>query len=169
VTADVEAGRYIVIHAPGFWGAVICAACRSRYNHVVISLGEGMIAEAVPSAGVRLAWLRDYAGRRAMINQGQVMTPGQRAAVATAARSRVGTLYNFPDLGDLGLEDLGIHWKWLLHYSGADKALICSQYAAEDGAAAGLDWLCGRGSACQVRPSDLARQPGMVPLVITGA
>jgi hypothetical protein len=80
----------------------------------------------------------------------------------------VGDVYSFPDIADLGLEDLGIHWRWLLHYSGADRCLICSQLVSDAGAAAGLDWSCGRGASCQVRPSDLAKRPGMVALNITG-
>jgi hypothetical protein len=164
---DVEAGRYIVIQVPGWCGKLIQWATHSPYDHVAISLGNGQIAEAVPSAGVRVAALSEYAGCRAMINTLQPMTSKQRGQVTAAALHRVGTVYNFPDLADLGLEDLGIHWKWLLHYSRADHALICSQYATECGAAAGLNWLCDRGQPCQVRPSDLARQPGMVPLAIT--
>lgn len=170
---DVEAGRYIVVQTKSWFGRIIRWATHSQYDHVLISLGAGLIAEATPREGVHVARLSEYAGCLAMVNYGEELTPAQLGAVAAAARAmaETGVPYNMTDIADLGLEDLGVTWAWLLRLSGADHMLICSAMVADCGAAATppLDWLCGRGQSCQVRPSDLAARPVMVKLQILGA
>ena len=66
-----------------------------------------------------------------------------------------------------GLEDLGWHWRLLARIARVDKRLMCSQTTVACGKAAGLDWLCGRSSADQVSPGDLANRPGVQPVTIT--
>ena len=95
------------------------------------------------------------------------MTQEQRIAVAAAAEKLVGDPYNYAALADIGLEDLGWHWKLLMKVSRAARFFICSQAVVTCGTAGGMNWLCGKASADQVAPSDLANRPGVVPVTIT--
>lgn len=157
--AGVPPGCYGVVRTSGFLAWVIRKATRSTYNHAFIYLGDGKLIEATPY-GVRTASLTEYAGHQMAANTAETVTPAQRDAVVRKAVSCLGEEYNWPDLGVIGLEKLGLHWRILLHLSGGRHALICSQLVCIAGMAAGLDdWLCGEPGPSQVTPADLARRP----------
>jgi hypothetical protein len=162
---SLESGRYVCVRTGGFMGWLIRKATKSDYNHVFITGPAGALIEARPD-GVRLGHLTEYTGCLAAANVGEPMTGAQRAAVWAKAGELVGTWYNYPDIVALGLEDLGWHWRLLLHLARADKLLICSQAVAVCGTAAGLDWLCGEDNAAQVTPAMLALRPGVEPVAL---
>ena len=161
---DVQAA-YVCVRTGGFMGWLIRKATKSDYNHAFIVTGDGGIIEARPE-GVRRGTLGEYAGTLACANITERMTPAQGAAVAAKATDLTGTWYNYPDLVAIGLEDLGWHWRKLLHIAGADRLLICSQMVVVCGQAAALNWLCGETDAAQVVPGMLAARPGVQPITI---
>jgi uncharacterized protein YycO len=161
----LEPGRYVCVRTGGWVAWIIRRATKSPVNHAFIVTADDGLIEARPE-GVCRGTLSEYTGAYAVANAAEPMTDAQRAAVVAKAESLVGDGYNFPALVDIGLEDIGWHWRWLILLSHADKLLICSQLVAECGTAAGLDWMCGKASADQVSPADLARRPGVEPVSI---
>lgn len=157
-----EAGRYIVVRTGGFASWVIREATHSWANHAFITLEDGEIIEAQPGGVVR-SHIEKYNTCRMAINSAEVYEPDTANLVAAKAVSLIGIQYNDLDILDLGLESLGVGWKWLAKAAGADGRLICSQAVALCGQAARMDWLCGRSSLAEVRPSDLANRPVMQP------
>lgn len=163
---DLEPGRYVCVATPGFPAWLIRRVTRSSVNHAVLVTGPDEIIEATPE-GVRRGTLSQYAGMYAVANTGESMTQVQRIAAVAEAEKLVGTDYNWLADADIGLEDLGWHWRFLMKIAGADKMLMCSQAVVTEGKAGGMDWMCGRQSADQVSPGDLARRAGMERVVIT--
>lgn len=161
----IEAGRYIVVHTGTWFGSVISACTRSKFDHVLVSIGGGMAVEATPK-GVHVSPLSRYAGHPAVANLDEPMTGEQRATVVATARSWVGREYAFADLGVIGLRLLGIKWGALIRLSDTRDTVICSELAALAGKAAELDWLCGEPQAAYVQPAELAKRPGVVPVSI---
>jgi len=162
----LEPGRYVCVATPGFVGWLIRKVTRSAVNHAFAVTGPDEIVEARPE-GTCKGTLSQYAGAYAVANTGEPVTQKQRDAVAAKALTLVGTPYNFPSILDIGLEDLGWHWRLLMRFARADRELICSQMVAVAGAAAGLDWSCGKPSPDQVTPGDLARRPGVRQVTIS--
>jgi uncharacterized protein YycO len=158
-------GRYICLKTPGILGWVIRQATHSQFNHVVLAGPDGKIVEATP-AGVRETILSRYRNHQACANLDELMTPAQGLEAWDAALKMVGEPYNFPALLEIGLGDLGWHWRLLIRLAGADRAFICSQLVALAGKAAmpPLDWMCHDTNADQVTPASLARRPGVVPV-----
>lgn len=163
--ATIEAGRYICVRTGTWFGGIIGACTRSRFDHVAISNGDGTVTEATPR-GVHVSPLSSYAGHLAVANLAEPMTAAQRATVTATAKTWIGREYAFGDIGVIGLRLLGIKWSWLLGLSDTRDAVICSELAALSGKAAGLDWLCGEPDAAYVEPAQLARRPGVVPVTI---
>lgn len=166
--ADLKPGSYACVSTPGFVAWLIRRACgNSKVNHSFVVTGDNEIVEAVPS-GVRRSSLSEYAGSYAVANTGEAMGDAQRAAVVAKAESLIGTGYDDLDLVDLGLESIGVHWRWLIRLCGASKQLICSQLVAKAGLAAvpPLPWNCGKDDLAEVKPSDLAARPGVEPVAI---
>lgn len=160
----IPAGRYIAVHTGTAFGAVICAATRSKFDHVAVSIGDGNVVEATPR-GVHVSPLSNYAGHLAAANLNEDMTAEQCAAVAATARSFVGKdEYAFGAVGITGLRLLGFKWAWLIRMADTRDAVDCSEMAALCGQAAGLDWMCGELEAAYVQPAELARRPGVVPV-----
>ena len=161
-----QSGRYVCLRTPGIAAWIIRRATRSPVNHVVVLTDDdGGLAEARPEGVVR-GNLAVYAGFPAWANTAEIMTGAQRGQVAAMALSLVGDWYNFPGVLDLGLEEFGWHWRWLIRLSRARHMLFCSQLTAISGAAGGLDWTCGKGDPSQVTPGDLLRRPGVKPAAI---
>jgi hypothetical protein len=160
-----QAGRYVVVETNGFVPWVIRKATHSWADHAFITLEDGGIIEAMPG-GVRRSHIEKYAGCRMAVNSAEPYGPETANLVMAKAISLVGVQYNDLDILDLGLESLGIMWKWLAKAAGADGRLICSQAAALCGQAAHMDWLCGRSSVAEVRPSDLANRPVVQPYIL---
>lgn len=164
----IEPGRYVCLSTPGWAGWLIRQSTHSAYNHVVVAGPDGAIIEATPH-GVRRTHLSRYARHLACANLAEAMTTTQGLEVWAAAEAMTGDPYDFPLLPLLGAADLGWHWNLAFRLLGAGPWRICSQLVAQAGQAAvpPLDWLCGKASADQVTPADLARRPGMVPVTIT--
>ena len=163
---DLEAGRYLCIKTNGFVPWVIREATRSEVDHTAIVLPDGRVAEAEPG-GVIISPLAKYRNCYAVANTGERMWSSQLEASWQKAESLVGTEYNFAAIGDDAAAALGWHWALLLHFTAADHRLDCSQMGAVCGEAAGLDWLCGKSTYCEVTPADLARRPGVERVTIT--
>lgn len=156
----MQAGQYGVVQTGGGIGRLIQLATHSWANHAFIVIDDGKIIEARPE-GVAIKSIAEYNGAR-MAFSTDVLTDAQRAKVVETAQSFVGDGYGFLDIGALGLESLGWHWRWLFKLAGADKnVMICSQLVAMCGQAAGVDWLCGKASPVEVTPGDLAKRPGV--------
>jgi hypothetical protein len=164
---SIEPGRYVAVATPDPVGWLIRKITRSKVNHVFVVTGPGEIIEARPRGGVRRGTLAEYAGRYAVANTAEAMTQAQRIAVAAEAEKQLRTPYDWIADADIGLEDLGWHWRLLARIARVDHRLMCSQATVACGKAAGLDWLCGRASADQVSPGDLANRPGVEPVTIT--
>lgn len=163
----LEAGRYACIGTPGFAAWVIRRITRSKFNHAVILGPDGAIIEATPE-GVRPGTLSEYAGMPAVANTREFMTSGERDAVWAKAQTLLGDGYNWAADADIGLEDLGWHWRWLARLSGARRHLMCSQavVTAGEGPVPPMPWMCGKASPAQVAPADLARRLGVEPVSI---
>ena len=163
----IEPGRYVCVATPDPVGWLIRRITHSSVNHVFIVTGPGEIIEARPRGGVCRGTLAEYAGRYAVANTAEAMTQAQRIASAAEAEKQLRTGYNFWADADIGLEDLGWHWRLLARIARVDKRLMCSQMTVACGKAAGLDWMCGKATADQVSPGDLANRPGVEPVTIT--
>lgn len=163
----IESGRYVCVATPDPIGWLIRKITRSKVNHVFIVTGPGEIIEARPRGGVCRGALAEYAGRHAVANTAEPMTDAQRQAVVAEAERLLGVAYDWFADADIGLEDLGWHWRLLAKIARASKRLMCSQMTVLSGKAAGLDWLCGKASPDQVAPGDLAKRPGVEPFTIT--
>jgi uncharacterized protein YycO len=164
---SLEPGRFVCVQTGGWLAWLIRKATKSEYNHAFLVTGPGEIIEARPE-GVMRGALSGYAGMPAVANNAEPMTQAQRITAVAKAETLVGTPYNFPDLASLGLESLGWHWKWLIRLCGADRLLICSQLVCDAGLAASppMPWLCGKSGPAEVTPADLAKLPGVVPVVL---
>jgi uncharacterized protein YycO len=165
----VQPGMYVCVRTGGWIAWLIRKACRSTTNHaLLVADDDGGIIEARPQ-GVRRGTLSEYAGAYAVANVAEKMTDADRAAVVKFAEGMLNAPYNYAAIASIGLEDMGVRWKWLMRLARADRALICSQLIAEAGNAATppLPWLCGRASADQVTPADLARRSGVRRVTIS--
>ena len=157
------AGTYFVVKTHGWVPWIVRRATHSWANHAGIFVDdEGGIIEAEPG-GVRYARIDEYAGCRVAVNTAEGMTAEQRRIVAQTARDVVGEPYNDLAIVDDGLESLGWRWRWLAKRAAGEHEVICSQVVAVVGLKAGLNWCCGRETAAEVTPADLARRPGMQP------
>jgi hypothetical protein len=162
LASKVPIGCYGCTSTKGLLGWVIRRSTGSAYNHAFIFLGDGSVIEASAPEGVRIRPLAEYTSQRMVANTIETMNSSERAAVVSKARELLAAhdTYNWDDLGAIGLQELGIHWRLLLGLlRGGKKALICSEFVALCGAAAGLNWRCGRDDPLYVTPADLARRP----------
>lgn len=157
----LEPGRYLCIQTTGLASTVIQWATHSRMAHTAVVLPPGdRIAEAEPE-GVIDSPLSKYAGMYVRANLLDPMTPAQLETVWKTAEGLKHTPYNWAAIsGDAALF-LHWRWRWLLRLAADDHDLDCSQMAAYCGSKAGLNWLCGQPTYCQVTPGDLDRRPGM--------
>jgi uncharacterized protein YycO len=161
-----EPGRYVCVGGRGFVPTVIKLATRSKYAHVVIvETSDGGIIEAMPG-GVRRAHISAYAGLPAASNLAERITSTQQANIVAAAQAMIGTPYNDLAIADDGLESLGLIWRWLANFANGDHEVICSQAISMMGAAAGLDWSCGKRDLSEVTPANLARRPWVTSIDI---
>lgn len=159
-SSPIEPGRYGVVNSGGLLSWLIRKATHSPFDHAFIVADNGQVVEAA-AAGVRVAWLHEYDGKPLAFNTGETMTPEQRRRVVDYASKAVNEPYSYLDLGALGLNALGWHWRWLFKALGKEHVTICSQLVCLSGGAAGLDWQCGRANPDEVTPGDLANRPGV--------
>lgn len=158
--SGLEPGRYGCVNSGGLLSWLIRKATHSAYDHAFIVGDNGQVVEAAAS-GVRVAWLSEYAGKPLAFNIAEQMSDQQRRKVVDYAVKAVNEPYSYLDLGLLGLNALGWHWRVLFRLLGKQHVTICSQLVAASGAAAGLDWMCGRPNADEVTPADLANRSGV--------
>lgn len=160
-----DVGRYVVVKTGGFVPWMIRMATHSPYNHVFIVVDErGGIVEA-EWGGARKAHIEEYAGCLMAVNTDRY-GPGTGEQIAALAMGLVGEKYNGADIVELGLESLGLPWKWLAKLSMTDGEMMCSQMTAVVGSGAGLNWMCGKTDATQVTPGDLGRRTEMTPYIL---
>ena len=88
--------------------------------------------------------LAEYAGRYAVANTAEAMTQAQRIASAAEAEKQLRTGYNFWADADIGLEDLGWHWRLLARIARVDKRLMCSQMTVAAGRRPGWTGCAGK-------------------------
>ena len=158
-----DAGRYGVVRTPGFGSWLIRAGTRSWANHVFVTLDDrGTIAEAEPG-GLRKAHFEEYEGYRLALNLREPYTAEQRRKVVDGTTALIGVPYDDLAIVSDGLEALGVRWRWLVKAANSTHEVMCSQSTAVVGQQAGFDWLCGRSTASEVTPGDLARREYMVP------
>lgn len=165
MTTFPPAGTLMVVRNRGFVPRCIELLTVSPFGHAAVFYNDfGGIVEA-EQEGARLGRVEEYAG-----DLMRVLTPPdplKRAIIAHTAIGLCGTPYDDLDIADLGLEAIGLRWKWLNHLvSEHDHGMICSTLAAYCGEQAGYDWKHGRPNLAAVRPSDLALLPGMVPYTL---
>jgi hypothetical protein len=165
--AAPEPGRYVCLRTRALAGGIIRIATRSEYDHVILVGPGGSTIEATPSRGVHIGSLDAYKGLKACADLGDELDGPTLDAILAAARRYLGDGYGWPTIGWDALAELGWHWKLLLRICRAGKRLVCSQLVAQAGADAGVtQWLCGKSSAVPVKPSDLARRPGVEPVTL---
>lgn len=152
-------GTYACVRTRGLYPWLIRVGTRSKYDHAFIICDDGQIIEAQPG-GARWAQLSDYDGELVVFDTAEPMTQAQRIAVVSKAITLLGTPYGWTDIARLALRCLGLQWGWLTKAADNERAMICSQLVAACGAAAGLDWQCGREAPAAVTPGDLAHRIG---------
>lgn len=151
-------GSYCCVRTGGFYAWLIRMGTRSHFNHAFVVIDGERIIEADPG-GARWARLSDY-GTDGMVFAPDVLSDEQRTALARKAEALLGTPYGWTDIVRLSLRCLGLNWSWLTRKADNEAAMICSQLVAACGAAAGVDWLCGRSCPAEVTPGDLAHRIG---------
>jgi hypothetical protein len=162
-TSYPPVGSYAVVRTRGLVPWLIRVATHSPYDHAFVLVDDrGGIIEAEPG-GVQRNHIGQYLGCKMAVNSAEAMTDAQRNTVAHEAEQLVGVAYNDLDIASLGLEALGWHWRWLAKVAAGDHKLICSALVALVGGKADLDWNCGKTTAAEVTPADLAKRPGMQP------
>lgn len=147
-------GSYVCVKTRGIGAWLVRVGTRSWADHAFIVVDDrGGIVEAMPG-GVRKGHITEYSGRRtAVCTEG---TAAQRDRVVWAALGMVGIPYDDLDLVDIGLECVGIRWRWLQRAVERSRSVICSQAVAVCGRSAKLDWSCGQELLCDVTPAMLA-------------
>jgi len=147
------------MRVPNLIGYAIRLFTWSKYDHAIVYLGNGLIAEAQPK-GARISFLNEYDGD-AIVWSHDALTAEQREEIIAVAQAYAiaKVPYGFLDIAYLGLARIGFKPAWLLRYVEDERRLICSQLVALCGQRAGVDsWLCGQPNACLVKPSDLANR-----------
>jgi uncharacterized protein YycO len=150
-------GSYGCVRTGGFYAWLIRIGTRSEFNHAFVVMGNDRIIEADPG-GARWARLSDYGTDSKVFDTGDSLTDEQRRRVMYKAEVLLGTPYGWTDIARLSLRCMGLQWSWLTRRADDEKAMICSQLVAACGAAAGVDWLCGRETSAAVTPGDLAQR-----------
>lgn len=158
-------GQYGCVRTGGFLGWLIRVGTRSRYNHAFIVMDGGQVVQADPK-GASWGQLSDYQHDAVVFSQ-DVLSPEQRAAIMNKAVVLLGTPYGWTDIVRLALRCAGVQWQWLTRAADNERAMICSQLVSACGAAAGVDWLCGREAAAAVTPGDLAARVSQLGLHTT--
>jgi uncharacterized protein YycO len=155
VTALVP-GSYGCVRTGGWQAWLIRVGTRSKFNHAfVVMTSDGHIIEADPG-GARWARISDYGNDCKVFDTAEELTEEQRTKICFKAELLLGTPYGWLDIARLALRCLGLRWRWLTRRADEERAMICSQLVAACGAAAGVDWLCGREAPAAVTPGDLA-------------
>lgn len=147
-------GQFGVIRTKGFTGAVIRLMTRSQVNHAYIYVDNETVVEAKPQ-GARLTKVRNFGHDDLKAESSFLLTPSERARLASIARGMVGTPYGFLDIVALLFLILGFRWQWLLDRAQTSHTLICSQLVDRVYTLAGLHLYNDNRPDGQVTPGDL--------------
>ena len=144
----------MVVATPGWKARVIRWVTRSPVNHAaILTATAGVLFEARP-AGAGEVELAHYAGCR----QWWASTPVtglQRGRILAALPLYEGRPYGWLDVTAIGLDAVGIRWKWVTRRLHDPATVFCSQLVAEVFlAAAGVRLVPGK-PAWTVTPGDL--------------
>ena len=146
-------GDYGVVKTTGFFGGLIRIGTTSRWNHVIIYVGNGMAVSADPT-GVSKISVTQYTN--IAWNKHEELDDNQRMMIINAALEAIGKPYDFFTIADIALRILGlkIFTKGLLSYLAKNKGYICSELVAECYRKGGLviakeDWLCTPGDLAE--------------------
>lgn len=122
-------GDFGIVRTNGWAARLIQIGTISRWNHVVVYLGDGVIAEATPSKGIVINPVDKY--DKIAWNQHEDLTDQQRDLIVEKAHSLLGTTYGFLDIAILGLRILGLKFLGgkLLEKMSMRQGIICSEYA----------------------------------------
>lgn len=119
-------------------------------------MDDDRIIQAEPG-GARWARLDDYQ-TDSKVFASDDLTDEQRQQIMAKAVVLLGTPYGWTDILRLSLRCMGLQWAWLTRAADNERAMICSQLVAACGAAARVDWDCGRQTSAAVTPGDLAQR-----------
>ena len=146
-------GDYGVVKTTGFFGGLIRIGTTSRWNHVIIYVGNGMAVSADPT-GVSKISVTQYTN--IAWNKHEELDDNQRMMIINAALEAIGKPYDFFTIADIALRILGLKilTKGLLSYLAKNKGYICSELVAECYRKGGLviakeDWLCTPGDLAE--------------------
>ncbi len=154
MTYQPQPGDYGLVKTKGAIGFLIQLAELTQFNHVVIYLGDGLIAEAKPRGGVQISHVEDY--QNIAWNQHEAKTPEQRVRLVVEARARLGEKYSFIDFTAILYCKLGLRVpNWLTNYLKNSLHTICSQYGVRVYRASGFT-IESKREDFLIEPSDLA-------------
>ena len=124
------AGNYGVVKTSSFVGWLIRLGTFSRWNHAVISIGDGKIVEAL-TRGVVISPQDKYP--IIAWNRHESLSDEKRAIIVARALSLVGEPYGFFDIALLALRILGlkIFAEKFLGKLARTRGYICSELVAE--------------------------------------
>lgn len=124
----------------------------SKFTHAYIVLDDETVLAARPG-GARIDKLSDYKNKAIYIQRD--LTPEQRAAIVSEARSLEGLPYSFLDYLAIALARLGIKPKWLRKYIADTGHMICSQLCDEVYRRVGIHLFDDERLPQEVTPGDL--------------
>lgn len=164
-------GDFAVTKIPGLAGRAIALGQwligkPSPVQHAYVYVGSGDIVQAMPG-GATLTQVADAEPAYAWSSSAISLTASQRARIAGAARTFVGTPYSYLDYLSIGLSRWGLRPAWLRRYVEDDKHAICSQLVDAVYQWAGVQLFTDGRIPGDVTPSDLfaliAPKAGMKP------
>ena len=146
-------GDYGCVKTNGFFGWLIRLGTFSRWNHVVIYVGNREIVSADPR-GIKKKPVTEYP--RIAWNQHEELDDNQRMQITNAALEAVGKPYDFFTIADLAFRILGLKvlTAGLLGRLARNHGYICSELVAECYRKGGLvvakeDYLCTPGDLAE--------------------
>jgi len=153
-TYEPRFGDYGVVKTNGFFGWLIRLGTFSRWNHVVVYVGNGDIISADPR-GIKKKKAAEYSS--IAWNQHEELDDNQRMQIVNAALETVGKPYDFFTIIDIALRSLGLKvlTKGIISRLAQSDGYICSELVAECYAQAGYP-VCANPDVCN--PGDLAER-----------
>ena len=152
-TYEPRFGDYGVVKTNGFFGWLIRLGTFSRWNHVVVYVGNGDIISADPR-GIKKKKAAEYSS--IAWNQHEELDDNQRMQIVNAALETVGKPYDFFTIADIALRSLGLKvlTKGFINRLAQSNGYICSELVAECYRKGGLviaehDYLCTPGDLAE--------------------
>lgn len=123
-------GDFGVVKSNGIAARLIQIGTVSRWNHAFIYMGDGIIAEATPSKGIKLSPVSNYT--KIAWNNNQDPTDEQRDLIVQKANSLLGRTYGFLDILIIALRIIGLRFLGgsFLEKMIMRQGIICSEYVA---------------------------------------